>query len=238
MNITTNNQMTSTSTPGALATSALYVLLIAFSVGIAVPLSTFAATNDTTVYVPVAGLGYYVDATGKPIVSGTNQSYSCSQSVCTPITSATNNAQPLQTNGQTGFQSYAYTPFPYPSYTTPVAQPSVSFGSLPSFPFPSYATPLPQIQSQNIGPDGSVYLPYPTYGSTPVYGKIATYSYGVGSIQDSIATSLGYIPRTNSGYTGYTGNGGYPYHTTGFQYTTPYQSSNGHSGFTLIQTLN
>lgn len=172
----------------------MFIVLFITVMGLIVLPNKAAASTDTTLYIPVSGLGYYVDSQGRPITSATTLQYSCVNNVCTQsgntpsgsvLIGGTSTINALVSNAPdtksfTGPASAVngsnvpnYNLLPYPSYATPVRSTQNVPTSIPNLPVPFYSTPLQTASTYGVGSNEYVYLPYPTYGPTPLYDKIA-----------------------------------------------------------------
>lgn len=190
-------------------TTVLFAILLVMAICLMIlPNKASADTNTQTYTIPVPGLYYQVGPDGRPI--GVSTQYSCVAGVCNPVqtsntqnnttqntgfTLTSSNGNPIgNTNTQgnnpaqqgTNNSLAAYSSGPYPRYLTPVV--NYSSGNLAVYPYPSYQAPVAVISNPNIGSDGNTYLPYPTYGKTPVYGRIMTAAFN-GNVPVQTATN-------------------------------------------------
>jgi hypothetical protein len=199
------------------------LLIILFVMAISLVFLPQKASADVTYTIPVAGLGYYVDANGRPITTGQTQ-YTCTNGTCTPVQANTTNAgftltsSPNNNGANTGNTTNASNTSSgaYPHYTTPVQSTLSNYTQLPQFPFPRYTTPAADYSMNGVSSDGNLYLAYPTYGSTPIYGKISTKPYVLGT---GIVAGENGTTGTNTGNNGTTAIGG--------------NTSNGNRGFVM-----
>lgn len=179
----------------------VFALLIILAIGLIVlPNKASANTTNSTIYIPVAGLGYYVDANGNPITSG-GVTYTCSNNgTCTSRSNTTSGLLNGGSTNSTGTTTPGETSYPYPKYTTPVKVYENTYTNSYTSPYPyaGYLTPVTVYPDPNIGADGNIYLSYPTYGKTPVYGKILTNAYGVGATTG--VNSQTTTPNRNTGF--------------------------------------
>ncbi len=194
------------------------LLIILFVMAVSLVFLPQKASADTTYTIPVAGLGYYVDANGRPITTGQTQ-YTCTNGTCTPVQSnTTNTGFTLTGSGNNNGANTGNTintsntgSGSYPRYTTPVQSTLSNYTQLPQFPFPRYTTPAADYSLSGVSSDGNLYLAYPTYGSTPVYGKISTKPYvlGTGIVAGENGTNgTNTFGQTNMGNNGTTAIGG------------------------------